>query len=300
MTYSIVARDLETGEIGVAVETALPAVGRLCPWAEAGIGAIASQALARQSHGASGLVLLRNGHNAPQALAGLLAADPNAQVRQIGIVDSHGNAASHTGTNTIRFAGHQVGVGYAVQANMMASETVPAAMAAAYESAKGPLVVRMLAALKAAQAEGGDFRGQQSAALKIVSGTLPTATWQGVLYDVRVDDHPEPVKELERICNRIRAYQMSEEALQLASKGEIDAAMERYQETVALDPHDLQIRFWFALELADEHQQIARAEPIFREVFAQNPMWAECLIRFAEVNHLTTDGILNQILAFKS
>ncbi|MBC8170918.1 MAG: DUF1028 domain-containing protein, partial [Anaerolineae bacterium] len=123
MTYSIVARDPETGEIGVAVETALPGVGRLCPWAEAGIGAVATQALVRVSHGSSGLMLMRNGHSAPQALAAVLAGDPNANIRQLGMVDKDGNAAGHTGANAIRYAGHHVGVGYSVQANMMAKNT---------------------------------------------------------------------------------------------------------------------------------------------------------------------------------
>jgi uncharacterized Ntn-hydrolase superfamily protein len=299
MTYSIVARDPETGEIGVAVETALPGVGRICPWAEAGIGAVATQALSRQSHGSSGLVLMRNGHTAPQALAAVVAADPNAQVRQIGMVDTQGNAASHTGTNTIRYAGHRVGEGYAVQANMMATDTVPGAMSAAFEEAQGPLVLRMLAALRAAQAEGGDFRGQQSAALIIVSGKAPPAPWEGVLYDVRVDDHAEPVAELERICKRHLAYKMTDEATELAQKGDLNSAMQRYQDAVRLDPDDLQFRFWFALTMADEFGHLAAVEPIFREVFAKDPMWAECLIRFAETNRMNTTNIVDQILALR-
>jgi uncharacterized Ntn-hydrolase superfamily protein len=297
MTYSIVARDAETGALGVAVQTALPGVGRLCPWAEAGIGAVATQALVRVSHGNSGLTLMRNGHTAPQALAAVLAGDPDANVRQVGMVDAHGNAAAHTGSNAIRYAGHHVGDGYSVQANMMAKDTVPAAMSSAFESAHGTLVLRIITALKAAQTEGGDFRGQQSAALKIVSGKLPSADWQGILFDVRVDDHPEPVMELERICKRHLAYQISDEASDFAAKGDYDAALKHFQEAVALDSSDYQFRFWFALGMADEYGQLNAVTSIFRDVFAHDPMWIECLTRYAETRSLKTDGIVEQILA---
>lgn len=299
MTYSIVARDPETGEIGVAVETALPGVGRLCPWAEAGVGAVSTQALVRVAHGSSGLTLMRNGHTAPQALAAVLAGDANADVRQLGMVDAQGNAAGHTGTNTIRFAGHQVGAGYSVQANMMAKATVPAAMAAAFESTPGSLVLRMIAALQAAQNEGGDFRGEQSAALKIVSGSLPPADWQGVLFDVRVDDHPAPVQELERICKRHLAYQMSDAATELASRGDFEGAIQKHQEAVAMDSGDSQFRFWFALSMADEYGQLELVAPIFRELFSREPMWLECLTRYAETRSLKTEGIVEQITALR-
>ncbi len=301
MTYSIVARDPQTGEIGVAVQTALPGVGRICPWAEAGVGAVATQALSRMSHGTSGLHLMRNGHTAPQALAAVLAGDPDAPVRQVGMIDAHGSAAAHTGSRTIRYAGHHIGEGYAVQANMMARDTVPAAMSSAFESASGRLVQRIVAALQAAQAEGGDFRGQQSAALIIVSGTLTPQPWQGVLYDVRVDDHPTPVAELERICNRHLAYQISGEAAALATgdNPQIEQAMQRYQEAVVLDPDDLQIRFWFALEIADKARAFDAAAPIFRELFAADPMWAECLVRYADSNRLETEGLVERILALR-
>ncbi|MCU0497001.1 MAG: DUF1028 domain-containing protein [Anaerolineae bacterium] len=296
MTYSIVARDAATGEIGVAVETALPGVGRTCPWAEAGVGAVATQALSRKSHGSSGLTLMRNGHTAPEALAAAVSADAHANVRQIGMVDAKGHAAAHTGTHTIRYAGHRVGEGFAVQANMMLNDTVPSVMAAAFESASGNLAQRIIAALKAAQEVGGDFRGQQSAALKIVSGTLPTADWEGVIFDVRVDDHPEPVLELERIFNREYAYKITGEAEELVSKGDLNGAIKRYEEAMKLDPNDSQIRFWYALNLADEGH-FDHAEPIFRELFTLQPMWVECAIRYAESNPLKTEGLLKRITA---
>lgn len=302
MTYSIVARDPQTGEIGVAVQTALPGVGRICPWAEAGVGAVATQALSRMSHGSSGLALMRNGHTAPQALTAVLAGDRGAEVRQVGMVDAQGNAASHTGSSTIRYAGHHVGDGYAVQANMMASDTVPAAMSRAFESASGRLVQRIVAALQAAQAEGGDFRGQQSAALMIVSGTLMPEAWQGVLFDVRVDDHPTPVDEMERICHRQLAYQMSNEAAELTGgdNPRWEQAMQRYQEAVAMDPDELQMRFWFALDIAAKPNGFEAAAPIFRELFDRDPMWAECLVRYADSNRIPVEGLVDRILALRS
>lgn len=298
MTYSIVARDPETGEIGVAVQTALPGVGRLCPWAEAGVGAVATQALVRVAHGPSGLALMRNGFPAPQALAAVLGGDPDREVRQVGMIDVQGQVASHTGKETIRYAGHRVGEQFAAQANMMAKNTVPAAMAAAFTETSGALVLRILAAMDAAQAEGGDFRGQQSTALKLVSGDLPQNSWEGVLYDLRVDDHPTPLKELRRLVDRHRAYLMTDEAETLAASGDIEGAMQRYQEAITLDPTESQLRFWFALVMADERGQIARVEPILRELFAKEPMWAECLRRYADARPLKTPGLVEQLLAF--
>ncbi len=282
MTYSIVARDPRTGEIGVAVQTALPRVGAICPWVIAGVGAVATQALSRMSHGASGLELMRNGHSAPEALAAVLAGDADREVRQVGMVDAQGRAASHTGKNTIRYAGHQVGEGYAVQANMMLNDTVPAAMAHAYESTEGPLVVRIVAALKAAQAEGGDFRGQQSAVLKIASADHKKNTWEGLLYDVRVDDHPTPVPELERICNRVRCYHLMGEAIELSQNGDLSAGLQKYQEGVALDPQEIQMRFWFAFDMTFELGKFDAVQDIFREVFQTDPMWLECAVRTFE------------------
>jgi uncharacterized Ntn-hydrolase superfamily protein len=297
MTYSIVARDPETGEIGVAVQTALPGVGRLCPWAEAGVGAVATQALVRMSHGPSGLALMRNGHTAPQALAAVLAGDNDPQIRQIGMIDAKGNVDSFTGDGTIRYAGHHVDEIFAVQANMMQKDTVPAAMSLAFKETEGSLILRILAALDAAQAEGGDFRGSQSAALKIVSGDLPANTWSGVLFDIRVDDNKEPLKELRRIANRHLAYQKSGQASQAAASGDIATAMAQYEEAIALDPDDDQIKFWFLLTVADEHDQLEQVEPLFRDLFKKNSMWVECLQRYAEARPLKTEGLLEKLIA---
>lgn len=296
MTYSIVARDPETGELGVAVETALPGVGRLCPWAEAGVGAVATQALVRVSHGPSGLQLMRNGYTAAEALNAVLAGDPGREVRQLAMIDVMGSVSSHTGSNTIRYAGHHVGENFAVQANMMATDTIPRAMAAAYEASAGePLAVRMLAALEGAQAEGGDFRGQQSAALLVVSGDLHKNAWEGVRYDVRVDDHPHPVSELRRIVNRMRAYDMAGEAEILANEGNFDAAAARMAESLKLDSADDQPLFWYALHMASIGQ-IERVEDELRRLF-QNPKWLECALRYEETRPFETAGVREKLIA---
>jgi uncharacterized Ntn-hydrolase superfamily protein len=296
MTYSIVARDPETGELGVAVQTALPGVGRLCPWAEAGVGAVATQSLVRVSHGPSGLALMRNGHTATEALAAVLAGDERREVRQIGMIDVNGVVDSHTGTGCIRFAGHRVGDNYAVQANMMAKDTVPDAMAEAYEDAEGRLVERMVAALRAAQIAGGDFRGQQSAALRIVSSELPKNDWQGVLYDVRVDDHPTPVEELARICTRSRVYHELGRAYELLGEGRFEDALAEFERITALDPEEKQVRFSFALEMATQHNQLEPVAYILRELFAEDRMWVEYFERMADARFGGTDDVRQQIM----
>ena len=282
MTYSIVARDPETGQMGVAVQTALPAVGVLCPWAAAGVGAVATQSLVRVAHGPSGLTLMRNGHTAAEALAGVLAADAGAERRQIGMIDANGVVDSFTGSGCIRFAGHRVGETYAVQANMMANDTVPDAMAEAFEAAEGPLLLRMIAALQAAQAEGGDFRGQQSAALKIVSGDLPKNEWEGVLYDIRVDDHATPVDELARIANRMLAWNVMRESYALADEDDYEGALGKMAQSAAMDPDALQFRFSFALEIGISQGRLDLVEDMLRETFQQDPMYVEYYRRLVE------------------
>lgn len=176
-TYSIVARDPATGELGVAVQSHWFGVGAIVPFAEAGVGAVATQSFVDPSYGPLGLELVRAGRTAPEALAGLLEADPHPDVRQVAMIDAAGNVAAHTGENAIIAAGHHTGENYSVQANLMGSETVWPAMVTAFEAARGDLAERMLAALEAAQAEGGDIRGRQSAALVVVSGEPTGRPW---------------------------------------------------------------------------------------------------------------------------
>jgi uncharacterized Ntn-hydrolase superfamily protein len=207
-TYSIVARDLKTGEIGVAVQSHWFAIGPLVPWAEAGVGAVATQSFVDQSYGKLGLDLMRAGRSGPEALKGLLAADENRDLRQVAIIDAQGKVSAHTGSKCIPMAGHHVGNNYSVQANLMLDEKVWPAMSKAFESAQGDLAQRMLVALEAAQAAGGDIRGKQSAALVVVSGKPTGKPWLDRVFDLRVDDHPEPITELRRLVNLQRAYNL--------------------------------------------------------------------------------------------
>lgn len=297
MTYSIVAYDPQTGEIGVAVQTAVFGVGSICPWAEAGIGAVSTQAWSRMSHGPSGLRLMRNGHTGPQALAAVLAGDPDREVRQVGMIDADGNAAAHTGEKTIRYAGHQVGQHYAAQANMMATDTVPPAMGKTFEQTSGSLLSRLMAALQAAQDEGGDFRGQQSAAIKIVSGTLPKNNFEGVIHDLRVEDHDEAVAEMNRLVTRKTAYSMVYGALKQAEEGNSDVAMKEYEAAIQLDPDTDGLQFWFALTMANEHGQLHRVKDILQSLMKADDKWVEHVVRMNESREFKSPTLLDEIMA---
>jgi uncharacterized Ntn-hydrolase superfamily protein len=205
-TYSIVARDAATGELGVAVQSHWFSVGSVVPWAEAGVGAVATQSFVDPSYGPLGLQLMRAGKSAPEALQALLAGDSGRDVRQVGMVDASGKVATHTGRLDIPQAGGQAGDGYVVQANLMDKATVWPAMARAFEGAKGDLAERMLAALDAAEAEGGDIRGRQSSALLVVKAKSSGRPWADKLFDLRVEDHPDPLVELRRLVRVQRAY----------------------------------------------------------------------------------------------
>ena len=212
MTYSIVARDPETGDLGVAVQSHYFGTGSVVTWAHAGVGAVATQSIPEIAYGPKGLDLMRAGVPADEALAQLVAADPMEIVRQVGFVDSTGRTGTHTGAGCVGKAGHCTGSQVSVQANMMASDSVWPAMLAAYEAAADvDLVERLLRALEAAQAEGGDARGQQSAALLVVSGPASDAPWDQKLYDLRVDDAELPLVELRRLVTTNRAvHRMTE------------------------------------------------------------------------------------------
>ncbi len=195
-TYSIVARDEQTGELGVAVQSHWFSVGSIVSWAEAGVGAIATQSFVNVSFGPQGLLLLKKGKSANEVLNELIEKDEGRDFRQLAIIDAKGNVATYTGSKCIEVAEHKIGKNYSVQANMMLNDKVIPAMAQAFENSKGPLAERLIAALKAAQEVGGDIRGQQSASLLVVSGKSTGKIWEDRLIDLRVEDHPQPVEEL--------------------------------------------------------------------------------------------------------
>jgi len=287
-TFSIVARDPNNGYLGVAVQTHWFGVGALCPWVEAGVGAIATQSMVERSYGPCGLDLLREGKTAGETLEELLSRDDQHELRQVAMVDLLGNVATHTGKRCIEEAGHIIGNQYSVQANMMKNASVWPAMAEAFEKKSGDLADRMLAALNAAQSVGGDIRGKQSAAMLVADGEKSKMPWEHIIFNLRVDDHPEPLNELERLIKVERAYRLMNEGDELLSKHEIEAAMQHYSAAEQHAPHTLEIPFWQAVTLADMGQ-MEKALPIFSRVFKQNPDWAELVQRLPKAGLLRSD-----------
>ena len=285
-TYSIVARDPGTGEIGAAVQTHQMCVGAHVLWLEAGVGAIATQSLTNRHFGPMGLRMLREGIPADRVVAALAASDPDSAVRQVAALDLRGNAGAWTGAGCIPHAGHRVGEGYSVQANLMTKDTVVAAMAKAYENAGGDLAERMLAALFAAQEEGGDLRGMQSAALKVVPGTAPQSGMQavGARYDLRVDEHEAPLKELARLVRLTRAQQIDEEGSRLVTDGKVEAGVALWVQARELAPELEELPFWQALTLADDGNDPAGAAVILAEMLDGEPRrehWLDLIERVA-------------------
>lgn len=286
-TYSIVARDPGTGELGVAVQTHQMTVGNFVPWLEAGVGALATQALGNIRFGPMGLALLRQGIPAVRVVDALVATDEEAAHRQLAVVDSTGRVAAWTGEGCIEYAGHSLGEGYSVQANMMTKGTVVDAMAGAYEGAAGDLAQRMMAALKAAQAEEGDIRGMQSAALKVVPGDPPTyndpAEWRP-RYDLRVDEHDDPPEELSRLVRLRRAQLVDHEGHEALDEGDKQAALARWAAARTLAPELEELAYWQGLKLADEAADLENALAILRPMLTQDPRrqdWIELIRRVA-------------------
>jgi uncharacterized Ntn-hydrolase superfamily protein len=298
-TYSIVARDSATGQLGVAVQSHWFSVGPLVPWAEAGIGAVATQSFVEPSYGPLGLALMRAGKSAEEALRALVSGDAHPEVRQVAFVDAKGEVAVHTGAKAIEAAGHRKGRNYSVQANLMLKPTVPDAMARAFERAKGDLTERLLAALDAAQAEGGDIRGSQSAALLVVGGKIGPE-WAGRLFDLRVEDHPEPLKELRRLVRVARAYQHMNAGDEAVTQNDMRKAAEEYGAAETMLPDSAtngEIVFWQAVALASAGK-VDASLPRFRRAFAQDPNWAELVRRLPKAGQLPNDPkVIERILA---
>ncbi len=291
-TFSIVARDPESGEMGTAVQSHWFSVGSVVPWAQSGIGAIATQSLAEISYGPLGLDLLRGGKSARQTLDALLLADETREVRQVAIVDNNGEVAVHTGKRCIAEAGHISGTGYSVQANMMLNDTVPAAMSKAYENAMEngvkDLSERLLLALEAAQTAGGDIRGKQSAAIKVVGKDYSSKTWEGVQMELRVEDHPEPISELRRVVTIHRAYRHMNRGDECLAAGDAEGALQAYEAAAGLAPQIVELPFWNAVSLADTGK-MTDALPIFKDVFTREPIWAELLTRLVPAGLIKDD-----------
>ncbi|HEX6975242.1 MAG TPA: DUF1028 domain-containing protein, partial [Vicinamibacterales bacterium] len=294
-TYSIVARDAATGEMGVAVQSHWFAVGSIVTWAEAGVGAVATQSFVDPGYGMKGLDLMRKGVAAPEALKQLIAADKQPDGRQVAMIDAQGRVDAYTGKSAIAAAGHKVGNQYSVQANMMANEKVWPAMAAAFESTKGDLADRLLAALEAAERAGGDARGRQSAAILVVKGTSTGRPWVGAdrVFDLRVDDNPQPVPELKRLMRLQRAYAHANRGDELMTEQKVDEALKEYAASSRIVPEIQELPFWHAVTLASVGRE-KEAEPIFRAVFAKEPQWMELLKRLPAAGLMPNDPALMQ------
>jgi uncharacterized Ntn-hydrolase superfamily protein len=299
-TYSIVARDPATGQLGVAVQSHWFSVGPIVPWAEAGIGAIATQSFVEPSYGPLGLELMRSGRSAEEALRALVAGDPHPEVRQVAFIDAKGVVAVHTGDKAIEAAGHRKGKNYSVQANLMLKPTVPDAMARAFERAKGDLTERLLVALEAAQAEGGDIRGSQSAAIIVVTGKPSGRPWADRMVDLRVEDHREPLKELRRLVQLGRAYQRMNAGDEAVAQKNINKAREEYGSAERMLPDSVtngEIVFWHAVTLANTGR-VDESLPLFRRAFAQDSNWAELVRRLPKAGQLPSHAkVIERILS---
>lgn len=296
-TFSIVAHDAATGEIGVAVQSHWFSVGSAVSWAEAGVGAVATQSFVEPSYGPLGLAAMKAGTPAAKALAGLVAEDKNENVRQVGFVDAKGRAAGHTGSKAIIHACDIQGEGYSVQANLMENPTVCAAMSRAYETVEGDLADRLMAALEAAQGEGGDIRGMQSAAILVVAGEKPEHPWEGRLIDLRVEDSPAPLVELRRLIVLNRAYNLMDAGDAAVTAGDMDKANALYSAAAELVPGNHEMVFWRAVTLAAAGE-VEEALPLFKEAFDMWPKWRELVSRLPASDILPDDpALIERILA---
>ncbi len=290
-TYSIVARDSVTGQMGVAVQSHWYSVGTLVTWAEAGVGAVATQSFVDPSDGPLGLGLMKAGKTAQQALDGLLAADPGREVRQVAMVDAHGTVAAHTGKSCIQAAGHRMGRQFSAQANLMLNDRIWGAMAAAFEQKTGDFAERLLAALEAAEATGGDIRGRQSAAILIVNGTSTGRPWEDRIMDLRIEDHPEPLKELRRLVTLHRAYGHMNAGDLAVEHHDVETALREYGSAEGMVPENLEMKFWHAVALVNVGR-IDESLPIFRAVFLKDRNWATLVPRLPSSGTLTADSLV--------
>ena len=272
-TYSIVALDKEKNQLGVAVQSHWFAVGAICPWILPGVGAIATQSIADPGYGPKGFNLLKKGEAVQEALDELLKADDSRDLRQVAIVDAFGNVATHTGPLCIAEAGHETGDSFSVQANMMLNTKVWPAMAEAFRGSEGPLANRMMAALFAAQKAGGDIRGKQSASVLIAENIRDDTPWKHIVVNLRVDDHPDPLKELDRLLKVQYKKELMNEGDDLLAKGLTVEAGQKYDQASSYAPEIEEIPFWQAVTLADSGK-VSEALPIFKKVFEINPNWA--------------------------
>ncbi|MCK4516614.1 MAG: DUF1028 domain-containing protein [Spirochaetaceae bacterium] len=298
-TYSIVATDAD--EIGAAVQTHQMAVGSIVPWLLPGLGAVVTQSLVNVSLGPLGLRLLEQGVSPNHIIAALEASDREAHRRQFAVINAEGIAAAYTGAGCIQEAGHRSGSGYSVQANMMLNDSVVDAMANAFEADHGPLPERMLAALEAAQEQAGDIRGMQSAALVTVANDPQKKAWEH-RFDLRVDEHEQPLSELRRLVRLRRAQLVDAEGQKALEAGDVDAALKHWAEARAIAPEQEELAFWQAVQLADtqpDHGEDASA--LLKEALTGEPYperWMELVDRLVACGIMKTADLRSKLEIF--
>ncbi len=295
-TYSIVAYDSATGQFGAAVQSHYFKVADVI-WLEPGVGAVATQSLVDFAYGPLGLDMMLNGKSASDALKGLLASDSLNRVRQVSMIDRNGTVATHTGSKCIAYAGHHMGKFYSCQANLMRDSTVWGAMAKAFESTTGELADRMMAALEAAQGQGGDIRGMQSAAMVVVTGKPTGMSWKDRQIDIRVDDSPQPLIELKRLLDLTRAYEHMNNGDDAIAVKNWDKAGQEYGTAAKLAPGNLEVMYWYAVSLVTANQ-VDKALPIFKDIFKQDASWRTLIPRLVDADQLPNKpDVIKQIMA---
>lgn len=298
-TYSIIARDPETGSLGVGVQSHWFSVGGMVPWARAGVGAVATQSLVDPVYGVIGMELMRIGKSASEALKSVLAGDHGRDIRQVAMVDARGRVAVHTGTRCISAAGHLVDDDhqFSVQANLVKDDDVWPAMAEAYRGADGDLADRLLVALEAAEEAGGDVRGRRSAALLVVAAKPSGKSWEDRHFNLCVEDHDEPVQEMKRLVQMQRAYHHMNFGDQAIIEQDFGRAREEYQRAEVLAPDVTEVPFWHAVALINDGR-VDDALPIFKRVFARERLWLDLVPRLVESELLPNDeNVLKRIAA---
>lgn len=304
MTYSIVARDRETGELGVAVQSHWFSVGSVVTWARAGVGAVATQAMAEISYGPLGLELMSSGKTASEALEALLKADSKSETRQVAFVDSKGNVSVHTGRKCIPYAGHVKGDQFTCEANLMRNNSIWGAMSRDFRKSSGvrkrdrlPLAERLISALEAAEEAGGDVRGKQSAAILVVSPTVAPNPWSGRLVELRVEDFPTPLPELKRLLRLQRAYEWANRGDDLLTAGKFEKSLKAYEKAGKFAPDFEELQFWEGVSLV-QAKRLKEAKPIFKKVFKKNKDWMQVARSLPKVGLLPKEpSILRQILS---
>ncbi len=296
-TFSIVARDAQTGEMAVGVQSHWFSVGTSVPWAEAGVGAVATQSFTDKSYGPKALAMLKKGYTPQQALDSLLTADPGREVRQVAIIDTKGRVATHTGKKCIQVAKQIQGINFSVQSNMMLGDQVCEYMARSFETTKGkPLAERVLLALEAAQQAGGDIRGMQAAAILVVPGS-PTESWNNATVNLRVDDAPNPLRELRRLYTVHLAYEHMNRGDLAVEKNNMSLAMQEYNAAMKLFPENLEMKYWTAITLIN-NKDLTKALPMLKSIFVKDKNWKELTRRLPPVGLLTvSDKDLQKILS---